>query len=156
VRGADPAVERLRAIAPFAACTELELRFIAGRSSLLRARAGTVLAREGAGGHEVGVILEGVAVVQRGGSEVARLARGDLWGEIAALDHGARTATVLAATDVLAVVCHEQEFRAIIEECPTVAHRVLVGLAMRMRSMEPGAEPGPEGVAGRQAGVVPG
>lgn len=136
MRQADPAVERLRTLAPFVGCTELELRFIARRSSLHRATPGSILTREGVSGREFGVILEGVAVVRRGNLELTRLGRGDVFGEIAVLDHGARTATVLAATELVAVICHEREFREIIEECPTVAHRLLVGLAQRFRSLD--------------------
>lgn len=139
MRAPDPAVERLRTLAPFVGCTELELRFIARRSCLHRATAGAILTREGISGNQFGVILEGVAVVRRGNVEVARLGRGDVFGEISVLDHGARTATVLAATPLLAVVCHEREFREIIEECPTVAHRLLVGMARRVRSTSPDA-----------------
>lgn len=135
MRDVDPAVERLRTVAPFAGCTEMELRFIARRSSLHHAKAGAILTREGVSGQEFGVILHGVAVVRRGNVEVARLGRGDVFGEIAVLDHGARTATVLAATELIAAVCQEREFRQIIEECPTVARRLLVGLAQRMRAM---------------------
>ncbi len=139
----DPAVTRLRTLAPFVGCTELELRFIARRSSLHRASPGAILTREGISGNEFGVILEGVAVVRQGNVEVARLGRGDVFGEISVLDHGARTATVLAATELVAVVCHEREFREIIEECPTVAHRLLVGMAQRVRSIRPDSAPRP-------------
>lgn len=130
----DPAVTRLRRVTPFRACTDFELQFIVRRSSEHRAAPGALLARKGATGREAGVIIEGSAMVLQDGRTVARLGPGDFFGEIAVLDHGTRIADVQAETDVVAVVCTDQEFRQIIDECPTVARELMVGLARRMRS----------------------
>lgn len=81
------------------------------------------------------MIVECRAVVVQDGRPVARLGPGDFFGEIAVLDHGTRIADVMADSDLVAMLCRNQEFRQIIDECPTVARELMVGLARRMRSV---------------------
>ena len=57
---------------------------------------GKVLTREGARGGEFFIVLDGTIQIERGGSEINRLGRGDFLGEIALIDQGPRTATATA------------------------------------------------------------
>ena len=103
-------VERLRKIPLFAACSKDELQQIAAAASTLTFPAGTVLAREGDVGREFMVIDDGTADVVIGGAVVNQLGPDDSFGEVALLDGGVRTATVVASTDVVAYVIEQREF----------------------------------------------
>ena len=130
----NPTIERLRRIPLFSACTDGELELIASRTTEIHADAGEVLAREGRTGREFVVIVEGTAKVFVADRQVAVLGAGDFFGEVALLDNGPRTATVVADTDLVADVSSQQEFAELIEGAPTLARTLLVGLAQRLRA----------------------
>ncbi|MGH9136126.1 MAG: cyclic nucleotide-binding domain-containing protein [Acidimicrobiales bacterium] len=102
--------------------------------------AGHVLCAEGDEGHEFYVIADGEAVVERGGHAVAKLSRGDYFGELALLDQGPRSATVKAMTDMRLYVLNEQSFTAVLAEVPALAQKLLAALATRLREAEAHAD----------------
>jgi CRP/FNR family cyclic AMP-dependent transcriptional regulator len=130
------AIEALRRVSLFSACTDKELEVIMGATTLLHFDAGTVLTTEGAGGHEFMVITEGKARVETAGITLATLSAGDFFGEISLLDSGPRTASVIAETDLTAEVIGQREFSALIERAPHLAKNLLVGLARRLRAAD--------------------
>jgi CRP-like cAMP-binding protein len=132
----NPTIDRLRRVPLFSACTDDELELIAGATTEVHSKAGDVLAREGQSGREFVVIVEGTAKVRIADREVATLGPGDFFGEIALLDNGPRTATVVAETDLVADVSSHQEFAALIEGAPTLARKLLVGIAQRLRAAD--------------------
>jgi CRP-like cAMP-binding protein len=131
-----PALDRLRKVPLFSACADDELQVIYDHTNEVNIRAGDVLATEGRSGREFVVILEGTAKVLVGGREVATLQPGDFFGEVALLDGGPRTATVVAETEVRAEVSSKQEFDELIERAPHLARNLLVGLARRLRAAD--------------------
>jgi CRP-like cAMP-binding protein len=134
MRSLPPSQQRLRNLDTFARCTDEELAFIDGRMILHRARAGEVLTKEGQSGRELVVIADGTAVVLVGMRAVARLGPGDVVGEMALLDHGPRSATVVAESDVEAFVSSGEEFAQILLGAPTIARALAESLARRLRS----------------------
>ena len=129
-------VERLRKIPLFAACSKDELQQIAAAASTLTFPAGTVLAREGDVGREFMVIDDGTADVVIGGAVVNQLGPDDSFGEVALLDGGVRTATVVASTDVVAHVIEQREFAVLVFDSQSLARKLLIGLAKLLRSAE--------------------
>lgn len=129
-------IEHLRGIPLFAGCSRNELALIASNVNEHHAAAGDVLIREGASGREFIVIVEGTASVHVGGTSVATLGPGDFAGEIALLDHGLRTASVVALTDLVAEVSTQREFDALLVGVPALAQKLLVGLAQRVRKAD--------------------
>ena len=93
--------------------------------------AGTELANEGEPGDAFYVMLEGTADVQRGGEQLNELGAGDFFGEIGLLGHSARTASVVARTDVRTFVIPARGFRALIGRMPDVHGKVLAALVAR-------------------------
>lgn len=130
------AVGHLTGVALFSACTSEELELIASTITEIRFPAGEVLAREGATGHEFLVIVEGTARVDIDGRTVATIGAGEFFGEIALLDGGPRTATIVAETDLVAEVIGQREFTTLIEGSPHLARNLLVGLARRLRAAD--------------------
>jgi CRP-like cAMP-binding protein len=136
MKHANPAIEQLKRVALFSACTDRELELIAGTTTQLRFPAGEVMARQGEGGHEFLVIVDGKARVDIDGREIAVLTPGEFFGEIALLDGGPRTATVVAETDVVAEVIGQREFDGVVAGAPHLARNLLVGLARRLRDAD--------------------
>ena len=95
-----------------------------------------MLVDQGDAGREAFVIIEGTATVKRNGRKVGTLGPGDAIGELALLDHGPRTATVTADTDMTVLVLSAREFSGVIEEVPGLAHKLLVELAARVRELD--------------------
>ena len=126
----------LRNVALFSACTDKELELISTATTPVHVDAGTVMAREGLAGHEFIAIVEGRARVEIGGRIVAELGEGDFFGEVALLDGGPRTATVVAETDVVAEVIGQREFGHVVEQAPHMARSLLLGLARRLRAAD--------------------
>jgi CRP-like cAMP-binding protein len=136
MRRNDEALESLRKVSLFSACSKDELQKIMSASTELTFGAGTVLAKEGSTGHEFLVIVDGKAHVEIGGKTIATLGAGDFFGEMALLDGGPRTATVVADTDLVTDVIGEREFNAVIETAPHLARKLLKGLAARLRAAD--------------------
>jgi CRP-like cAMP-binding protein len=132
-RDPDPRLGRLRAIPLFAACTRPELALVARNITEHHAAAGEVLIQRGWTGRELIVIVEGSAVVELEGRPIARLGPGDVAGEVALLDKGPRTATVVAETDIRALVSTAHEFALLLIHAPTLTRALLATAAHRLR-----------------------
>jgi CRP-like cAMP-binding protein len=130
------ATDQLKGVALFSACTPKELELIARATTQLQFPAGTTLARQGENGHEFIVVEEGTARVEIGGQDVATIGPGDFFGEVALLDGGPRTATVVAETDLLVDVIAQREFAGLLDEAPHLAKKLLIGLARRLRAAD--------------------
>jgi CRP/FNR family cyclic AMP-dependent transcriptional regulator len=98
--------------------------------------AGASVVSEGASGAAFFVITAGHALVTVQGEERARLGPGDHFGEIALLDEGVRSATVIAETELRCYGLTPWEFRPFVEEHPRVAWKLLQALARRLRTTE--------------------
>ena len=129
-------IEHLKQIALFSACTNKELELISAATTQLRFPAGETLARQGENGHEFMVMVDGTARVEIGGQTIATIGPGEFFGEIALLDGGPRTATVIAETDTVVEVIGQREFSGLVEDSPHLAKKLLVGLARRLRAAD--------------------
>ena len=94
---------------------------------------GEPIVRAGEPGDELYVLLEGAARIERGGRIVATLSEGELFGEIAVLDGGARTADVTADGPARCLAVPREVVRMAIEAEPQAAWELLGVLAQRLR-----------------------
>jgi len=129
-------LESLAAIPLFSSLSKKDLQKIAKATNEVTRPSGTVLVDQGDLGREAFFIVEGTATVKRNGRKVSTLGPGDAIGELSLLDHGPRTATVTADTDVVVLVLSSREFSGIIEEVPSVAHKLLGQLSARVRELD--------------------
>jgi len=132
----DGKIEELGKVRMFAACSPKELRLIARASDEIRVPAGKELVAQGSTGHEFFLILEGRAAVKRGGRKVTTLGPGQYFGEMALLDRGVRSASVVADTDMVLLVLGQREFSALLDEVPGLAHKLLTIMAGRLREAD--------------------
>jgi CRP-like cAMP-binding protein len=100
--------------------------------------AGDVLVREGSLGLAVFFIVGGHCEVRHdaSGKVLATLGPGEVFGEMALLDPGPRTASVVALDDVVVYSLSNWTFKPIVEEHPTVALHMLKTLAARFRRLQ--------------------
>jgi len=82
------------------------------------------------------IVLDGTATAFARGAQVASFGPGDCFGELALLDNGPRTATVIADTPMRLAVVGQAEFGALLDSVPVLARRVLAGLARRVRELD--------------------
>jgi len=120
----------------FRACSSKARSTVARRAKERRVGAGEVVINEGETGNEFFVIMDGQAQVRRGGKKVATLGPGQFFGDLAVLDKAPRNATVTAETPMALLVLGQREFSALIEEVPGFAHKLLAGLAHRLREAD--------------------
>lgn len=132
----DDVLGYLTNTALFSACSKKDLQLVARHSEHITISAGREMTTEGATGHEFYVILDGKATVTRGGKQVAVLGPGDSFGELSLLDRSPRNATVTADTDIDAVILGQREFNALLDLVPTLAHKLLIGLARRIHQVD--------------------
>jgi CRP/FNR family transcriptional regulator, cyclic AMP receptor protein len=132
----DGKLEHLAQVRLFSTLNKKQLSLVGKASDEVRVPAGKALVSEGTAGHEFYLILEGQAIVRRGGRRVAMLGPGQYFGELSLLDRGPRTATVVADTDMALLVLGQREFAAILESVPIVAHKLLEAMAHRLRECD--------------------
>ncbi len=84
-------------------------------------RAGHPVIREGDAGDEMFFVLEGTAVVERGGVEVGRIGPGDHFGELALFSGAPRAATVRAESDLAVGALGRAAFERLLHESPDTA-----------------------------------
>jgi CRP-like cAMP-binding protein len=110
-----------------------QLASIARITETARFQPGHEIVVEGTPGDFCCIIVEGEADVIKEGSRITRLGAGDLFGELAILDPGPRSATVRTVTEVVAIRVQRDEFVEVASADPRVALRILEVLARRLR-----------------------
>jgi len=129
-------LDELASVPLFSLCSKKELQAVAKATDEMELPAGRVLCEQGSTGREAFIILEGTAVVTRNDQQVAIAGPGTCVGELALLDHGPRTATVTAQTDLRVLVLGVREFAAILDDAPTIARKLLRSLAGTVRDLD--------------------
>ena len=107
--------EFLRAVDLFRALTPTQLTDVAEKMTKRRYAAGETVIREGEPGEEFFLISDGEVDVVRADHEVARLGRGDFFGEVALISGEPRNATVLATEALDTFVLGKRDFQSAIE-----------------------------------------
>ena len=97
---------------------------------------GETVIREGSGAAAFFIIDSGEAAVSCKGQQLNSLGPGDHFGEIALIDGGPRSATVIATTDLVCYGLTFWEFRPLVERNGTIAWKLLQALAKRLRAAE--------------------
>ncbi len=120
----DDELEHLQSIAAFATLERSKLKLLAFASALVEFQAGDILFRQGDVGDSVYVLMRGEAhvLIDRPDRQilVAEIGADDVIGETAALCNVPRTATVMATTDLQALVLPKDVFLRLVAEAPTV------------------------------------
>jgi CRP-like cAMP-binding protein len=129
-------VESLKGVPLFAGVKDRELKRLAKVMRENSFAEGKTITTEGHSGVGFFVIEHGNATVSLRGDIVRTLGPGDHFGEIALIDEGPRSATVVATTDLRCRGMAAWEFRSFVQEHPEVAWPLLETLAARLREAE--------------------
>jgi CRP-like cAMP-binding protein len=134
--GRDTYLEHLASVPLFAACSRKDLQRIARASDEVQIPEGRTLMKQGDVGRECFVLVDGKVKVERNGKRIASLGPGAYFGELSLLDKGPRTATVTAESPITVLVLGPREFSGVLDEVPTLAHKLLTALAQRIRELD--------------------
>jgi CRP/FNR family transcriptional regulator, cyclic AMP receptor protein len=129
-------VETLGGVPLFQGVKAKQLKKLANRMQERSFDEGDEITTEGKSGVGFFVIEDGNATVSIDGKIVRTLGPGEYFGEIALIDSGPRSATIVATTDLRCQGITAWEFRPFIEEHPEVAWPLLETLASRLRDAE--------------------
>ena len=133
---ADRKLEHLANVRMFSSLNRKELSLVAKAADVVTVKAGNEVVQEGSPGHEFFLILDGEASVKRGKRKIATLGAGSYFGEMALLDRGPRSATIVADTDLKLVVLGQREFMGLLDQVPALSHKLLVAMATRLREAD--------------------
>ncbi len=129
-------LETLRSVPLFSACSNKELEKVARSADEIKMTAGTLIVDQGQTGREAFVVVEGEVSVKRNNRKIATLGRGSVVGELSLLDHGPRTATVVCDTECTLLVIDQRRFLGVIDDVPSISHKLLASLATRIRDLD--------------------
>ena len=124
---------RLAAIPLFSGLEDEDLAAIASAASEVEAGEGESVATEGDFGHALYAVESGTAEVTSDGMKLGTLGPGDVFGEIAVLASGRRTATVVATSPMRLIALFKPEVWALERKAPVAAERLRSLIAERRR-----------------------
>lgn len=124
--------ERVRNVSLFAGLADSDLATVAALAGELEVEAGAVLAAEGDFGHAFFAVEEGSADVLRGDERISGLVAGDVFGEIALLSSGRRTASVVAVTPMRLITLFKRDLWQIEKQYPALAEGLRVTVKERL------------------------
>jgi CPA1 family monovalent cation:H+ antiporter len=122
---------RLAAFALFANLDDDDLATISAAASEVTVEEGHALATEGDFGYALYAIERGTAEVSADGIRLRTLGPGEVFGEIALLASGRRTATVTATSSMQLIAFFKRDVWALEERSPEVAARLRALIAER-------------------------
>jgi CRP-like cAMP-binding protein len=121
-------LQALRRVPLFAELDEPELEGVAAVFKQRRFAAGETVIQQGSGAAAFFVIESGEANVLVDGTQQRVLATGDYFGEMALIDAGTRTASVVAATELECSGVTFWDFRPLVEANGTIGWKLLQSL----------------------------
>jgi CRP-like cAMP-binding protein len=119
----------------FADLSRRHLGKVAALARTKRFPARTSIVTAGTNADAFYVILDGKATVRAGNRRIP-LVSGDYFGEMALLDGGVRSASVVADTEMLVMAIPRRGFLKLLESEPKIAISIMSTLAHRVRSMQ--------------------
>lgn len=129
-------LESLKNVPLFSACSKKELEKVARAVDEITMTEGSMVVDQGEMGREAYIILKGDVTIKRNNRKIATLSAGDVVGELSLLDHGPRTASVVCATDCTLLVIDQRRFIGVLDDVPSIAHKLMGALASRIRVMD--------------------
>jgi CRP/FNR family cyclic AMP-dependent transcriptional regulator len=129
-------IETLRRVPLFAGMSDKELKRLADNMSERTFPEGKAVTTQGQSGVGFFVIEAGVASVSRDDEKIRDLGPGDYFGEIALIDNGPRSATIVASEELRCRGMTAMAFRPLVQTHPEIAWPLIEALVERLRETE--------------------
>lgn len=136
MRSQDTKIAMLRAVPLFSDLNRRQLQEVARLADEVRVEANTVLMQEGELGRELLIVLAGRAQASRDGHHLGEIGPGDGVGEMALIDHGPRTATVVSSEPMELLSISGQTFDHLKEVVPGLTDALLKTAVRRLREAD--------------------
>jgi CRP/FNR family transcriptional regulator, cyclic AMP receptor protein len=120
----------------FAGLGRRQLKKVAGIGRLKRFHDLSTIVHAGEPGQSLYVVLDGEVLVRRRGISDLVLSMGSFFGEIALLDGGPRSATVVAKGPVTCLTISQPQFLKLLRAEPAIAVAIVRELAARLRAVQ--------------------
>lgn len=115
--------------------TLVDFGLLAGAGAPIRNyKAGDVIFREGDAAEEMFVVKAGTVEIRLGNRLLDTLSERSIFGEMALIDRGPRSATAIAVTDATLVPVAEKQFLLMVSRTPYFALNVMRVLVQRLRT----------------------
>ena len=115
--------------------TSIDFGILAGAGAPVRDyNAGDVIFREGDPATELFIVKSGTVEIRLGNKLLGTLPELSIFGEMALIDPGPRSATAVAATDAVIVPVGEKQFLFLVSRTPHFALNVMRVLVRRLRT----------------------
>ncbi len=131
---------RLKSIPLFASLSKRELHEVARCADEVDVGEGKALMTQGDTAYEFFAIEDGAAEVTADGRRVAQLGPGDFLGEMGALGHAKRSASVVAISPMTLIVMTDRDLRHLEHEMPTVHQQLCTAIEERAASLTAAGE----------------
>jgi CRP-like cAMP-binding protein len=126
-------LESMRSVPLFSGLKEKELKSILASGRQHAYPEGHVIEGEGENGISFCLILDGKVEARRKGKVLAKLGRGDFFGEMSLLDRKPRSSDVIAAAPTTCLVLSSMSFMALVKTNNDLAVNLLKTLVQRLR-----------------------
>jgi CRP/FNR family transcriptional regulator, cyclic AMP receptor protein len=123
----------------FSGLSSRHLKKVASLGRIRRIHEGARVIRNGEPGDSLYIVLDGEVSVGRRGLSGLTLGIGSFFGELALIDGGPRTATVVAKTPLVCLTIGRAPFLKLLRAEPAIAITVLEELSARLRAMQASA-----------------
>jgi CRP/FNR family cyclic AMP-dependent transcriptional regulator len=100
--------------------------------------AGALIFAEGQPGDVMYIIREGEVSIEIRGVVVETLHAGDIFGEMALIDHAPRSASAIARTDCVVVPIDRRRFSYLVQQTPYFALKIMQVMSARLRAANGG------------------
>ena len=127
-------VDTLAGLALFADLSRPQLEQVAHKMTEESYPSGQRILRQGFTGTGFYVILDGEVAVRRNGQDIARLAKGDFFGEMSILLGEPPVADIVTTRQLSVLHLGGPELEGFLRDHPPVMFRMLKALAMRLRN----------------------
>jgi CRP/FNR family transcriptional regulator, cyclic AMP receptor protein len=129
-------LDELRSLALFASCSNKELASIARLSTRVTIASGETIVRQGDMSTDCYAILDGTARAEIDGVRIADFGPGESFGELSPIDRQPRSASVVATTDLTALVFTGDNFAKIASTIPSLTKKILSEMTLRLRTVQ--------------------
>jgi len=117
----------------FTNCSAAEIAAIAAVAQEHTYAADQIIVTQGTPGQAFYLVLSGRVEILRDSSSLGTFGSGDFFGEMSLLDQAPRSATIRAVDETTCLMLSSWDFKALLEQHPSIAVKLLEVLSRRLR-----------------------